>query len=55
MVRLQGHPNDLEIRTGCVYAKSTVVKGKQFGPFLGKWASDPIDKNYAWEVSAKNL
>jgi hypothetical protein len=53
MARLHSHPTDLEIRNGCVFAKSTILKGKQYGPFLGKWASEPIDKKFAWEVSDK--
>lgn len=34
-----------------VRARKVIPRGARFGPFLGKWASDPYNPRYAWEVS----
>ncbi|KOC66061.1 Transcription factor hamlet [Habropoda laboriosa] len=33
-----------------VRARKDIPRGARFGPFLGKWASEPFDLRYAWEV-----
>lgn len=38
-----------------VWVQETVLRGKRFGPFIGKWTTDPIDPRYAWEVSHFNF
>ncbi|XP_034939425.1 transcription factor hamlet-like isoform X2 [Chelonus insularis] len=35
-----------------VRAKIKIPKGARFGPFLGKWVSEPHNLRYAWEVRA---
>jgi len=35
----------------CVRARKDIPRGARFGPFLGKWASEPFNPRYAWEVS----
>lgn len=35
-----------------VRARKDIPRGARFGPFLGKWASEPFNPRYAWEVSA---
>lgn len=37
-----------------VRARKDIARGSKFGPFLGKWASEPFDLRYAWEVSVNN-
>lgn len=55
--QLVNPPSQVELResrTGKglgVWAKEAVPKGTKFGPFLGKWAVEPTDPKYAWEVS----
>lgn len=46
-------PQDLEVkkRGDGVWAKREVQKGTRYGPFLGKWLSEPMNLDYAWEVS----
>ena len=34
-----------------VRARKDIPRGARFGPFLGKWASEPFNPRYAWEVS----
>lgn len=34
-----------------VRARRDIARGARFGPFLGKWASEPVNPHYAWEVS----
>ena len=34
-----------------VWSKELIPGGTRFGPFLGKWALEPINLRYAWEVS----
>lgn len=38
-----------------VRARKDIARGARFGPFLGKWASEPFNPRYAWEVSAINI
>ncbi|XP_057326321.1 histone-lysine N-methyltransferase MECOM-like isoform X2 [Microplitis mediator] len=33
-----------------VRARREISRGTRFGPFLGKWASEPHNPRYAWEV-----
>ncbi|XP_018056842.1 PREDICTED: uncharacterized protein LOC108692848 [Atta colombica] len=33
-----------------VRARKDVPRGARFGPFLGKWASEPFNPRYAWEM-----
>ncbi|CAH1995375.1 unnamed protein product [Acanthoscelides obtectus] len=45
-------PGQLELKENGVFAKTRITKGTRFGPFLGKWASNPQDVRFAWEVVA---
>lgn len=38
-----------------VRARKDIPRGARFGPFLGKWASEPFNPRYAWEVSCTFL
>jgi len=38
-----------------VRARKDIPRGARFGPFLGKWASEPFNPRYAWEVSRISL
>lgn len=51
MIRLQGPPQDLDIISGSIYAKSTIYRGRKFGPYPVQWMDEPTDKQFAWEVS----
>lgn len=44
-------PQELEIRDGGVFAKSSIEKCTRYGPFQGKWAEHAQDQRFAWEVS----
>lgn len=44
-------PPELSIQNGTIYAKVTLPRGFQFGPYPIKWTNEPIDKSVAWEVS----
>lgn len=37
-----------------VRARKDLPRGARFGPFLGKWAGEPFDQRYAWEVGPLN-
>ena len=37
-----------------VWARERVPAGTRYGPFLGKWALEPANPAYAWEVSEIN-
>lgn len=47
-------PLELDVQNGSIYAKVTLQRGFQFGPYSIKWTNDPKDKNVAWEVSQMN-
>lgn len=34
-----------------VWTKDEIPSGMRYGPFLGKWALDVTNKDFAWEVS----
>lgn len=46
-------PKELKLRESGrgVWAREKIPKGTRYGPFLGKWVSDPVDARFAWEVS----
>ena len=44
-------PAAVELRDLGVWAKERVAAGTRYGPFLGKWALEPANPAYAWEVS----
>lgn len=46
-------PQELEIRDGGVFTKKIVEKCTRYGPFHGKWAWQPQESRFAWEVSDK--
>ena len=54
-------PSNIELRESTkggglgVWSSESIPVGTRFGPFLGKWALEPINLRYAWEVSAKQL
>ncbi|XP_068082759.1 transcription factor hamlet [Anabrus simplex] len=45
-------PSDLELRGpgAGVWTRQPVGRGSRYGPFVGKFATEPIDARYAWEV-----
>lgn len=45
-VEVGGSSTDPQVR-----ARKDIPRGARFGPFLGKWASEPFNPRYAWEVS----
>lgn len=51
MARMQGPPQELDIHNGIVYSKGLLRRGRKYGPYAVKWTADPIDKQFAWEVS----
>ena len=34
-----------------IWSAESIPAGTRFGPFLGKWAIEPQNPRYAWEVS----
>lgn len=48
-------PQELEIKENGVFAKRSIEKSTKYGPFQGKWAGQPQDQRFAWEVSVSLL
>ena len=54
-------PSNIELKESSkggglgVWAAESIPSGTRFGPFLGKWALEPINLRYAWEVSEFSL
>ncbi|XP_037076475.1 uncharacterized protein LOC119097548 [Pollicipes pollicipes] len=50
-------PAELELRQSAVgrgqgvWTRLRVEAGRRFGPFLGNWTVQPVNDQYAWEVS----
>nr|XP_013189761.1 unnamed protein product [Amyelois transitella] len=47
-------PEELIMKSGGVFARSNILVGTKYGPFIGKWGTQPLDAKYAWEVVGKN-
>ncbi|XP_075980650.1 transcription factor hamlet-like isoform X2 [Anticarsia gemmatalis] len=47
-------PNELMFKSGGIFARVNITNGTKYGPFLGKWESQPLDRRFAWEVLGKN-
>lgn len=44
-------PIELVLKNGGVFARVNIPSGTKYGPFIGKWETQPLDTRYAWEVS----
>lgn len=51
LARTQGPPNELDIQSGAVYARTTLLRGTKYGPYEIHYTPEPTDKMFAWEVS----
>ncbi|XP_073962070.1 transcription factor hamlet-like isoform X3 [Choristoneura fumiferana] len=47
-------PIELVLKNGGVFARVNIPSGTKYGPFIGKWETQPLDTRYAWEVLGKN-
>ncbi|CAG9788765.1 unnamed protein product [Diatraea saccharalis] len=47
-------PEELIIKSGAIFARMSISVGTKYGPFIGKWGTQPLDTKYAWEVLGKN-
>ncbi|KAI5642102.1 zinc finger, c2H2 type domain-containing protein [Phthorimaea operculella] len=47
-------PSELVLKGGGIFARSNVASGTKYGPFIGKWETQPLDRRFAWEVLGKN-
>ncbi|CAH2043788.1 unnamed protein product, partial [Iphiclides podalirius] len=47
-------PDELILKGGGIFARSSIASGTKYGPFNGKWETQPLDRRYAWEVLGKN-
>lgn len=43
-------PSELSLKAGGVFARTHIPTGTKYGPFNGKWETQPLDRKYAWEV-----
>lgn len=43
-------PSELVVKGGGVFAKANISSGTKYGPFIGKWETQPSDRRFAWEV-----
>lgn len=44
-------PNELALKAGGIFARRNISSGTRYGPFIGKWVTQPLDRRFAWEVS----
>ncbi|XP_049875640.1 histone-lysine N-methyltransferase PRDM16-like isoform X2 [Pectinophora gossypiella] len=47
-------PSELVLKGGGIFARASISGGTKYGPFIGKWETQPLDRRYAWEVLGKN-
>lgn len=48
-------PIDLILKNSGIFARVNIAIGTKYGPFVGKWKTQPLDGRYAWEVSARKI
>ncbi|XP_041982106.1 histone-lysine N-methyltransferase PRDM16-like isoform X2 [Aricia agestis] len=46
-------PNELMLKSGGIFARVNIPSGTKYGPFNGKWETQPLDRRFAWEVLGK--
>lgn len=44
-------PIELVYKNSGIFANVNIVNGMKYGPYAGKWETQPLDRRYAWEVS----
>lgn len=44
-------PIELIYKNSGIFARVNITTGNKYGPFKGKWETQPLDRRYAWEVS----
>lgn len=54
MARLQRPPPDLDIHSGSVVAKKPIPKGTQYGPFLGKFYQESLDRREFMDMNLRS-
>ncbi|XP_050682204.1 MDS1 and EVI1 complex locus protein EVI1-A-like isoform X2 [Leptidea sinapis] len=47
-------PAELVFQSGGIFARTNICSGVKYGPFNGKWETQPLDRRFAWEVLGKN-
>ncbi|XP_059614431.1 transcription factor hamlet-like [Phlebotomus argentipes] len=51
MAKHHSPPQEIELRSGSVYAKNLIHRNTQYGPYVGRWTNEPSDKRFAWEIT----
>lgn len=44
-------PSELVMKGGGIFARMNISIGTKYGPFIGRWETQPLDRRFAWEVS----
>lgn len=44
-------PIELIYKNSGIFARVNIANGTKYGPFAGKWETQPLDRRYSWEVS----
>lgn len=51
IAKMQGPPPELEIKDGSVFTHKFLHRGTKYGPYTVKYTDQPVDRQFAWEVS----
>lgn len=52
IAKMQGPPQELEIKDGAVFTHKFLHRGSKYGPYTVKYTDQPVDRQFAWEVSS---
>lgn len=52
IAKMQGPPQELEIKDGAVFTHKFLHRGTKYGPYTVKYTDQPVDRQFAWEVSS---
>lgn len=44
-------PTELSYKNGGIFSRVNIPVETKYGPFVGKWEKQPLDRRFAWEVS----
>lgn len=51
MAKIQLPPCEFDIKTGSVYSKVLLHRGRKYGPYAVAFTGNPSNKETCWEVS----
>ncbi|KAJ6648652.1 Transcription factor hamlet [Pseudolycoriella hygida] len=55
IAKMQGPPQELEIKDGRVFTHKFLHRGTKYGPYTVKYTDQPVDRQFAWEAIERQM